>query len=99
MNEISQHNSRKENCDLNIPNMEWSFEGREVFISFSGSWSILSDQKPNLVSRWNVLLKESIDIEVFHLNCSDRWLCEHITCPMCRQDIRENPDEESHSNI
>lgn len=70
MNEISQHNSRKENCDLNIPNMEWSFEGREVFISFSGSWSILSDQKPNLVSRWNVLLKESIDIEVFHLNCS-----------------------------
>ena len=70
MNEISQHNSRKENCDLNIPNMEWSFEGREVFISFSGSWSILSDQKPNLVSRWNVLLKESIEIEVFHLNCS-----------------------------
>ena len=36
---------------------------------------------------------------VFHLKCSDRWFCEHLTCPICRQDIRENiNEEENHSN-
>jgi hypothetical protein len=37
----------------------------------------------------------------YHINCLDRWFEEHITCPVCRYDIRRstitpsNPGEES----
>ena len=36
---------------------------------------------------------------IFHLNCIDEWLESNIRCPVCRNDLRDNDDEdEPHNN-
>lgn len=34
----------------------------------------------------------------FHSACLDRWLENHLTCPTCRQDIRQNNNETNTNN-
>jgi hypothetical protein len=34
----------------------------------------------------------------FHRNCIDRWFEEHITCPFCRHDIRNNTEDNADNN-
>ena len=38
----------------------------------------------------NVIRKIKKCNHFFHINCLDKWLENHATCPSCRTDIREN---------
>ena len=50
------------------------------------------------IKNYDITRKNNKCNHVFHLNCSDRWFCEHISCPICRQDIRENINEDENNN-
>ena len=46
----------------------------------------------------NVIRRINCCGHFFHCNCVDTWLATHITCPICRRDIRTNNDNNNNDN-
>ena len=71
MDKSTQSNSHSGNSELNIPIMEWKREKDEILISLSGYWRLSCRERPRIIKRWQSLVKQSSDVRVFHISCTD----------------------------
>ena len=70
------HNSEGiKDCELNIPQLEWSDEGGEVSVIISGVWLLSSPERPRVLKRWESLLEQGGDSKVFSFSCKEsvKW--------------------------
>ncbi|MAH26549.1 MAG: hypothetical protein CMI19_06300 [Opitutae bacterium] len=70
MDKIS-HSNGSDKRELSIPGLEWTKEDGEVLISLSGSWSLSCPERQRVLRRWQSLIRQASDIEVFRISCTE----------------------------
>ena len=70
MDKIS-HSNGSDKRELSIPGLEWTKEDGEVLISLSGSWSLSCPERQRVLRRWESLIRQASDIEVFRISCTE----------------------------
>ena len=69
MDKIS-HSNGSDKRELSIPCLEWTKEGGEVLISLSGRWLLSCPERQRVLRRWQSLIRQASDIEVFRISCT-----------------------------
>ena len=70
MDKIS-HSNGSDTRELSIPGLEWTKEDGEVLISLSGSWLLSCPERQRVLRRWQSLIRQASDIEVFRISCTE----------------------------
>jgi phospholipid/cholesterol/gamma-HCH transport system permease protein len=70
MDKIS-HSNGSDQRELSIPGLEWRKENGEVLISLSGHWLLSCPERQRVLRRWQSLIRQASDIEVFRISCTE----------------------------
>lgn len=70
MDKIS-HSNGSDKRELSIPGLEWTKEDGEVLISLSGRWLLSCPERQRVLRRWQSLIRQASDIEVFRISCTE----------------------------
>ena len=70
MDKIS-HSNGSDKRELSTPGLEWTKEDGEVLISLSGRWLLSCPERQRIIRRWQSLVRQASDIEVFRISCTE----------------------------
>jgi phospholipid/cholesterol/gamma-HCH transport system permease protein len=70
MDKVS-HSNGSDKRELSIPSLEWRKEDGEVLISLSGRWLLSCPERQRVLRRWQSLIRQASDIEVFRISCTE----------------------------
>ena len=70
MDKIS-HSNGSDKRELSTPGLEWTKEDGEVLISLSGRWLLSCPERQRILRRWQSLVRQASDIEVFRISCTE----------------------------
>lgn len=69
--ENKSHNDGVEKTAMSIPGLEWKHEQGELFITLSGRWLLSCPERQQVLRKWQSLIKQARDIEIFHISCTE----------------------------
>jgi len=70
MDKIS-HSNGSDKREMSIHGLEWRKEDGEVLISLSGRWLLSCPERQRVLRRWQSLVRQASDIEVFRISCTE----------------------------
>ena len=70
MDKIS-HSNGSDIGELSIPILVWREDDGEVLIRLSGRWLLSCPERQQILRRWQSLVRQASDIEVFSISCTE----------------------------
>ncbi len=70
MDKIS-HSNGSDKGELSVPSLEWRKDDGEVLIRLSGRWLLSCPERQQVIRRWQSLVRQASDIEVFRISCTE----------------------------